>query len=404
MSYFLLSPSTGIMCGCLIADVSPAVTTPILINLKDSFPSVPYVTSLTSSLLAASNLNSVVAIQVFFTVFSFTFHSKPANVGFVIGQTLVNVIGGTLIGFLIGRFVGSTLPRNPSLSGPLLFTLGVSIMVGLKAFDFAGAGALATLSAAVGVSNPSASMVRNRGREYAKVSKDLGNFFSLVWNNGLEASLFVLLGSSFNYRTMTARTLIVGAGIVAVGVVARFAATYGTSVMGGWNRRNSLFISFCWLPKATVQAALSTVVLEHISSPSWVAYEREGHPEYTEQDLEDYLQVWLYRANELLNVAVVSILLTAPLGAWGLAKLVEILIVPGATKDQGKLQDLVLVETMDNIELEAQRLCNLKSATWAYTPTKKLEMEGILEMMSPISSTASSGTEESEKGGVLKPV
>ena len=42
------------------------------------------------------------------------------------------------------------------------------------------------------------------------------------------------------------------------------------------------------------------------------------------------LQVWLVRAKSILSVGVLCILLTAPLGAWGIPRLVESLVASGA--------------------------------------------------------------------------
>ena len=71
-------------------------------------------------------------------------------------------------------------------------------------------------------------------------------------------------------------------------LVAAFAITYGV----GMNYRERLYVAIAWLPKATVQAAIGAVALDTAITP---------------EDIE--------RGHLVLTIAVLSIILTAPLGA-----------------------------------------------------------------------------------------
>lgn len=62
----------------------------------------------------------------------------------------------------------------------------------------------------------------------------------------------------------------------------------------GFNIKEKIFISFAWLPKATVQAAIGSVALDTARS-------------HGEKELEGY-------GMDVLTVAFLAILITAPIG------------------------------------------------------------------------------------------
>ena len=76
----------------------------------------------------------------------------------------------------------------------------------------------------------------------------------------------------------------------------------GVRLGAGWSLRERLFAVITWCPKATVQAALAGVALDHVTLRG-----REG--------LGDEYEVLRARAELLLTTGVLSILLTAPLFA-----------------------------------------------------------------------------------------
>ena len=63
-------------------------------------------------------------------------------------------------------------------------------------------------------------------------------------------------------------------------------------------------MAFAWLPKATVQAALGPIFLDNVIKLSPDAWEKIGNK-------DDYYEY----GNNILTLAVLSILITAPLGA-----------------------------------------------------------------------------------------
>merc|ERR1712047_192550 len=84
--------------------------------------------------------------------------------------------------------------------------------------------------------------------------------------------------------------------IVLIGaLVIRMIGTYFAVTCGNLNTKEKIFMAFAWMPKATVQAALGPIFLDNA-----IKYGR------TE---------WQPMGEEILALAVLSILITAPLGA-----------------------------------------------------------------------------------------
>merc|ERR1712029_568538 len=65
-----------------------------------------------------------------------------------------------------------------------------------------------------------------------------------------------------------------------------------------------IFMAFAWLPKATVQAALGPIFLDNVLRFKEDKFDQLGDK-----------SEWLGMGNDILTLAVLSILITAPLGA-----------------------------------------------------------------------------------------
>jgi hypothetical protein len=90
-------------------------------------------------------------------------------------------------------------------------------------------------------------------------------------------------------------------GLLTLGIGAVFRAATSSLVVlgGGFNLKERLFIVIAWLPKATVQAAFASVIIDHAK--------RQG--------LSEEVVGWGF---DVMTLAVLSILVTAPTGAAGL--------------------------------------------------------------------------------------
>lgn len=103
-----------------------------------------------------------------------------------------------------------------------------------------------------------------------------------------EILLFVLVGAQVNIQ-LAASFAVVGLAIILIGLTARSAGVY-LSLMGSkLNLREKIFCIIAYTPKATVQAAIGAIPLS----------------------------MGVATGPEILAIAVIAILFTAPLGAWG---------------------------------------------------------------------------------------
>merc|ERR1711997_906934 len=102
--------------------------------------------------------------------------------------------------------------------------------------------------------------------------------------------------------------------VLVVALLIRMVGTYFAVCGGDLNVKEKIFMAFAWMPKATVQAALGPIFLDNVfkvpknlwdtpeNKAAWIASGRNE----TE---------WAPIGNDILTLAVLSILITAPLGA-----------------------------------------------------------------------------------------
>ena len=270
--------------GAVLAAVSPAVVVPRMVDLMEkkwgTGKSIPQL------LLAGASLDDV------FVIVLFTTFCGIAQGGEVSWQAFASVPVSVILGILLGVGAGWLLAlffeechrRGCSVrnSMKVILVLGVSFLL-LSAETWlenvvAVSGLLAVMAMACTV------QLRCR----PAVAADLSGKFGRLWVFA-EIMLFVLVGAAVDIRY----TLEAGLPAVALILLALVFRSGGVllSLLGtGLNRKERLYCVIAYLPKATVQAAIGSVPLS----------------------------LGLSCGNTVLSVAVVSILLTAPLGAIGM--------------------------------------------------------------------------------------
>ena len=120
------------------------------------------------------------------------------------------------------------------------------------------------------------------------VSKRLSEKFGKLWL-AAEVILFVLVGAAVDIRYTVAAGL-AAIGMIAVALVFRAFGVFLCMLGTRLNRKERLFCMIAYMPKATVQAAIGSVPLA----------------------------LGLTCGQMVLSVAVLAILITAPLGALGM--------------------------------------------------------------------------------------
>lgn len=270
--------------GSVLAAVSPAVVIPRMVQLMEE----KYGTdkSIPQMIMAGASCDDIFVIVLFSTFLGMAQGGSVRAADFL--NIPVSIVLGILLGAVFGYglscFFGRAYEKKHYIrnSMKVVVVLGMSfLLMSVEAWleDVVSvSGLLAVVSMACMIKIKSAPIV----------SKRLSEKFGKLWV-AAEVMLFVLVGAAVDIRyTMGAGAaavlmIAIALGFRAVGVCLCLA---GTKL----NRRERLFGIIAYLPKATVQAAIGSVPLA------------AGLP----------------CGQLVLSVAVLSILITAPLGAVGM--------------------------------------------------------------------------------------
>lgn len=261
--------------GTVIAAVSPAVIVPKMLKLMES----EYGTSksIPQMIMAGASVDDV------FVIVLFTAFTGLAQGGTIIAMHFLTIPTSIILGLLGGVGTGLFLSMLFSKvhirdTGKVITILSISfLLITLEhmmtgAIGFSGLLAVMALGATL------------HQKKY-EISQRLSNKFSKLWV-GAEVLLFVLVGAIVNI------SYALNAGILSIllifGVLLfRMIGVFICLINTNLNKKERVFTAFAYMPKATVQAAIG------------------GLP----------LAMNLPCGNIVLTVAVLSIIITAPLGA-----------------------------------------------------------------------------------------
>ena len=270
--------------GSVLAAVSPAVVIPRMVQLMEE----KYGTdkSIPQMIMAGASCDDIFVIVLFSTFLGMVQGGSVRAADFL--KIPVSIVLGILLGavfvYWLSRFFERAYEKKHYIrnSMKVVIVLGMSfLLMSVEAWleDVVSvSGLLAVVSMACMIKIKSAPIV----------SKRLSEKFGKLWV-AAEVMLFVLVGAAVDIRYT------LGAGAAAVLMIAialGFRAVGVCLCLAGTklNRRERLFGIIAYLPKATVQAAIGSVPLA------------AGLP----------------CGQLVLSVAVLSILITAPLGAVGM--------------------------------------------------------------------------------------
>ena len=129
---------------------------------------------------------------------------------------------------------------------------------------------------------------------------DTGQDLAAIWDAVAQPLLFGVIGSALDLRSLSGTSVARAAVVICAGVGARIPVGYFSTAGAGMTAKERAFIALAWIPKATVQAALASVPLEMARSEL-----RSGTHRYAQYE------EW---GTDIITVAVLSIVLTAPVG------------------------------------------------------------------------------------------
>ncbi len=300
--YVLLAPvilgitrTEAAVMGAVLAAVSPAVVVPRMVQLMEQ----KYGTGkgIPQMILAGASCDDIYVI-VLFTTFLGMAQGGTANIGDFMNipvSILLGILLGSMFGYGIYLFFENAYANKHCVrnSMKVIIVLGFSFLLiaieGWLEGKVAVSGLLAVVSMACVL----------KRKSDAFVSRRLSEKFGKLWLSA-EVMLFVLVGAAVDIRyTMdagSAAIIMILAALVfrACGVLLSVAKTNLT-----WKER--MFCVIAYLPKATVQAAIGSVPLA------------AGLP----------------CGKIVLSVAVMAIVITAPIGAFGMDHTYQKLLTKG---------------------------------------------------------------------------
>ncbi|NMA84897.1 MAG: sodium:proton antiporter [Epulopiscium sp.] len=275
---FSISYIEAAIMGAVLAAVSPAVVVPRMIKIMES--GYGKKESIPQLILAGASVDDIYVI-VLFTTFMRMYEGKDFSIlsfATVPISIIVGLVIGIVSGFALARIFKKIHMRD---------TIKIFIILSV-AFLFL------TLESALKPYIPMSGLLAVMAlggtilKKYVVLAKRLAGKFSKIWV-GAEVLLFVLVGAAVNIHFVASAglasiILIVGA------LIFRISGVYISLIKTKLTTQEKFFCAIAYLPKATVQAAIGSMPLA------------SGVP----------------AGNTILTVAVLAILITAPIGAIGI--------------------------------------------------------------------------------------
>jgi solute carrier family 9B (sodium/hydrogen exchanger), member 1/2 len=272
--------------GSVLAAVSPAVVVPFMIRLMEEKRGTDK--GIPTLVLAASSIDDVFVIVIYSVLMGFYTGAK-VNVAWKLAGIPLSIVSGILVGLVCGWALYRLFSRfNPRATKRLMIILALSTL--LVTFEHATQAALPFASLLAVMALGTVILEKN---EY--MAHELSRKLAKLWVFA-EILLFTLVGAQVDVQVAWQAGL-AGTALVALALVARSAGTWICLLGSDLNRGERLFVVISYLPKATVQAAIGGGPL--------IAMRAAG------MDTGP--------GEVILAVAVLSIVLTAPLGAWAIA-------------------------------------------------------------------------------------
>lgn len=260
----------------IIAAVSPAVIVPAMLDLMDR--GLGKEKNIPTLILAGASIDDVFAITIFST-FLALYGGNEINIAGKILSIPISIILGILAGALIAYGLIQLFKHFhiPSTQRTLLVLTSAILLTSFEKL----VESKIEIAGLLGVMAIGFILLE----KMPKVSSKLSDAFNQIWVFA-QILLFVLVGAEVDV-SLALEAGIMGISIIAIGLIARSIGVW-ISLMGSHlNNKEKVFSMVAYLPKATVQAAIGAVPL---------AMGVEG-------------------GDLMLSLAVLSIVLTAPIGA-----------------------------------------------------------------------------------------
>lgn len=263
--------------GSVLGAVSPAVVVPRMIMLINDKWGIKK--GIPQMILAGASVDDIFALIMFSSVLSLA-QSGEFNAWSLLDIPL-SILSGVFIGFLVGKLLSlvfEKLPLDPMIQVLIMLSISfvlVSMEEWISTIPFSGI--LSVMSMAIIIY-----------RQIPNQADKILQIYNQLWIPG-EIFLFILVGASvdINFAFFAGFTPVY---VVLFALIVRMIGVW-ISVSGTiLNTKEKVFSLIAYMPKATVQAAIGGVPLA----------------------------LGLPAGELILTVSVIAILITAPLGAFGI--------------------------------------------------------------------------------------
>lgn len=275
--FFPISHLEAAIMGTVLGAVSPAVIVPKMLKLMESgYGKSKRIPQL---IMAGASVDDIYVI-VLFTSFMGMYRGSSFNIGSLAKIPIAIVVGlltGILLGFVLVKLFKKIHMRDTVKVLILLSTsfLLVTLETTIKSYvPMSGLLAVMALGGTI-------------LKQYDILAKRLSGKFSKIWV-AAELILFVLVGATVDIG-YAAKAGIAAVALIFIALATRICGVFVCLIKTKLNAKERVFCAIAYLPKATVQAAIG------------------GLP----------LAAGIAAGNTILTVAVLAILITAPLGAIG---------------------------------------------------------------------------------------
>ena len=270
--------------GAVLAAVSPAVVVPRMVHLMENGYGTEK--SIPQMILAGASCDDIYVIVLFSTFAGMAQggHVKALDFVNIPVSILTGVLFGALVGWLLGQLFELLFRKDRYVrnSMKVIIIMGLSFL--LMALETMLKGTVAFSGLLAVVSMACALKLRTPKEVTGRLSAKFGKLWLAA-----EVVLFVLVGAAVDIR-YTMEAGLAAVGMILLALVFRSVGVALCLLGTELGKKERLFCMIAYLPKATVQAAIGSVPLS----------------------------MGLSCGKIVLSVAVLAILITAPLGALGM--------------------------------------------------------------------------------------
>lgn len=275
---FSISYIEAAIMGTVLAAVSPAVVVPRMISLieekRGTNKSIPQL------ILAGASVDDIYVI-VLFTSFMGIEQGAEFN-AFALATVPISIVIGVVVGILTGWLLVK-LFKSVHMRDTIKVLLILSVSFLFVSMETALKGIL-PMSGLLAVMALGATLLK----QYVVLANRITGKFSKIWV-GAEMLLFVLVGAEVNIQYISEAGF-VAVGMIFVALAFRMIGVFLSLMKTPLTSKERLFCAVAYTPKATVQAAIGSLPLA----------------------------AGVGAGGMILTVAVLSILISAPLGSIGI--------------------------------------------------------------------------------------